>query len=93
MQEKPRVITCAAIKLFDGTIIAGPRHFDCIMRQQVGLIVSVDYHHFEQGFLDQSGVFLSRTEAWKVAFAAGQVKFCVGGDTANGGTLYSENLY
>jgi len=43
--------------------------------------------------IDNKGVFLSRTEAWKVAEAAGQIIRRVGGDETNGGTLYSENLY
>lgn len=47
----------------------------------------------EAGFVDNFGNFLTRTEAWKVAEAAGQILYRVGGDTANGGTLYSENLY
>ena len=46
-----------------------------------------------QGFIDQNGIFMTRTEAWQVALAAGQIRYRCGGDTANGGTLYSENLY
>ncbi|CAE6710389.1 hypothetical protein [Candidatus Nitrotoga fabula] len=48
---------------------------------------------FEQGFIDQHGVFMTRTEAWHVAQASGQILRRCGGDDANGGTLYSENLY
>ena len=47
----------------------------------------------ESGFVDNRGNFLTRTEAWKVAEAAGQILYRVGGDETNGGTLYSENLY
>lgn len=46
-----------------------------------------------QGFIDQWGVFMDRQEVWKVAEAAGQILHRCGGDTSNGGTLYSENLY
>lgn len=47
----------------------------------------------DQGFIDQFGAFMSRTEAWKVAEAAGQIIRRVDGDAVDGGTLYSENLY
>lgn len=46
-----------------------------------------------QGFVDQRGVFLTRTEAWSIALAAGQIIRRVGGNDTDGGTLYSENLY
>jgi len=47
----------------------------------------------EEGFIDSKGAFLSRTEAWKRANSLNQIKRRVGGDGANGGTLYSESLY
>jgi hypothetical protein len=88
-----RVIVCAAIKCSEtGKILCGVRHGDDSM---LGLPDAV-YHHYdfeEQGFVDNKGVFLTRTEAWKVAEAAGQIKRRVGSDTLNGGTLFSENLY
>lgn len=46
-----------------------------------------------QGFVDNEGNFLTREEAWKVAERCGQIIRRCGGDTANGGTLYSENLW
>lgn len=52
-----------------------------------------NWYTAEQGFIDQWGTFLTRTEAWKIAEAANQIAFQVGGDTIDGGTLYSENLY
>lgn len=48
---------------------------------------------WDAGFIDQFGNFHTRTEAWKIAEAAGQIFRRCGGDTVNGGTLYSENLY
>jgi hypothetical protein len=45
---------------------------------------------WEQGFIDQHGVFMTREEAWIVAEAACQIIRRVGGD---GARLYSENLY
>ena len=47
----------------------------------------------DQGFINNHGKFLSRTEDWKVAEAAVQIIRRVGGDEIDGGTLYSENLY
>lgn len=94
-------IVCAANKYeINGEviIILGARHFDQRMVQQINrlppdikdrLTKSTDC----QGFIDQHGKFLTRTEAWKIAEANGQIRHRVGGDSANGGTLYSENLY
>jgi hypothetical protein len=47
----------------------------------------------EQGFVDNKGNFLSRKEAFVVAKNAGQLIRRCGGDDAQGGILYSENLY
>lgn len=44
----------------------------------------------DQGFIDQYGVWMDRQEAYKIAEAAGQVKF---GPEHSRGTLYSEDLY
>ncbi len=88
-----RRIVCAAIRHpEDLAVICGPRHFDRVM----GRLVTADgrmWHDAEQGFVDQRGNFLSRTEAWKVATEAGQIARRCGGDDRNGGTLFSENLY
>ena len=77
-------------------MLLGVRHWDALMhaqnRQAKGPRGSCMYE-WEQGFIDNQGQFLSRTDAWKVAEAAGQIIMRVGGDTADGGTLYSENLY
>lgn len=96
-------IVCAAmtfdinnIGIFD--IITSPRHFDTSCHSMLRYIKDT-YGSYDvitnpvQGFVDQFGKFYTRTEAWKIAEANGQIRFRVGGDTANGGTLYSENLY
>lgn len=85
-----RRVVCAANRHADGTIVCGARHFDNVMRAQMG---TADWIGSAQGFIDQRGVWMNRREAWKVAEAAGQILRRCGGDTANGGTLYSENLY
>jgi hypothetical protein len=101
MQQR---IVCAANKVlwkepsgrFQGEqILLGVRHWDVFMREARYDLASggLEVVEVEQGFVDQHGKFLSRTEAWKVAEAAGQIIQRCGGDTADGGTLYSENLY
>lgn len=91
-------IVCAAVKGRDGLIVTGPRHMDITMRQVIRNLT--DCKSIQQwtegsiqGFVDQFGVFYTRTEAWKIAQAAGQILNRCGGDTRDGGTLYSENLY
>lgn len=93
-----RRVVCAANKASDGTIFAGARHFDDVMRTQISIYLErqgkdITEVSFQQGFIDQRGVFMTRVEAWAVAEASGQIRERVGGDSANGGTLYSENLY
>ena len=76
-------------------MILGPRHWDLTMHKQHDIIPPDDrlISTWQQGFIDNSGVWLNRCDAWKIAEAAGQIIYRVGGDTTNGGTLYSENLY
>lgn len=93
-----RIVCAANRRRNTGELVLGARHFDVLMHHHISLIDqkyvdSAVYVEFEQGFIDQRGSFLSRTKAWKVAEAANQIIRRVGGDTANGGTLYSENLY
>lgn len=89
MSNIPRIIVCAAnYDREDNSVVLGIRHYDNNMRSSD--MIST---HTEQGFVDQRGLFLTRTEAWPVALAAGQIRRRVGGDDADGGTLYSENLY
>jgi hypothetical protein len=78
-----RVVVCAALRNVHGTIICGPRHWDSICR-------GTSKDGWEQGFVDQRGVFMTREEAWKVAEAAMQIIRRCGGD---GERLFSENLY
>lgn len=90
-----RRVVCSAVMLKDGNKLPGPRHWDMAMRDHQFLCTSVcgKSEEYEQGFVDQWNVFMSRREAWQVAEAAGQILKRCGGDDANGGTLYSENLY
>lgn len=85
-------IVCAAIKFPDGTIILGARHWDPPMRKTYNALgMSRDTSGLEQqGFVDQYQNFLTREEAWIIAYNAGQIVRRCGGDD---GCLYSENLY
>lgn len=86
-----RRIVCAAIKLESGVRILGVRHYDSLMHSHIP-----EYYprnKIVQGFIDNLGNFLTRTEAWKIAELANQIAKRCGGDTADGGTLFSENLY
>lgn len=86
-----RRIVCAAIRNDIGTVICGVRHYDTLMHTQIGN----DKTSFwpcatvEQGFVDNKGVFLTREEAWEVAWEAEQIIRDCGCE----GELFSENLY
>jgi hypothetical protein len=88
-------IVCAANKCENGQYLIGVRHWDQFMLEQNSSYnISSDCgNKVIQGFIDQFGNFYNRQEAWIVAEANGQIIRRVGGDTAEGGTLYSENLY
>lgn len=93
-------IVCAACMSQDGDIVLGVRHHDGIMNDAIATFNSEEAQWSKwqtefniQGFIDQQGNFHNRQEAWEIAESAGQIIRRVGGDDANGGTLYSENLY
>lgn len=89
----PLRIVCAAIR-YEDIIICGSRHWDTGMRVIMDCLRSKhkpEYRsRWEQGFIDQTGAFHDRKEAYKIAKAANQVN-----DTRNGSEteLYSEGLY
>jgi len=102
VKTSSRHVVCAAC-MYDGVLILGARHWDKVMRQQYDMMRNSDKWKeyssvpsgslFEQGFIDQHGVFMDRKEAMKVAIAGGQpvdIERGCGGDTE---TLYSEGLY
>ncbi len=92
MLSSPRIVCAANRTRFTGEVVIGVRHYDSFMlRYYKDNCVMGD--PVDQGFIDQYGVFYTRTEAWKIAETNGQIINRCGGDTANGGTLFSENLY
>lgn len=84
------VIVCAANRhKVSGRIIAGPRHWDAIMRAQVHRETE-DFGNWEQGFIDQFCQWYTREEAYVIAERHGQIKNPLAHAV---GYLYSENLY
>ena len=92
----------------DFYIIPSVRHFDELFHKnnevyKLGLMTKYPmlstgqirelFLRSEQGFIDRFSQFHDRTAAWKIAEPAGQIRRRVGGDTLNGGHLFSENLY
>lgn len=94
MEER---IVCAANRNKQGDVVVGVRHWDFHMHSQVRRFEEsdrcVDTSFVEQGFITNKGRFVDRYEAWSIAVKNNQIIRRCGGDTANGGCLYSENLY
>ena len=96
MKNKP-IIVCAAL-LKEGIIIAGPRHYDVVMKTQMMCIQycekdkrKISFVDAEQGFVDQFGNFYNRVDALKVAEEAGQhIDYERNGSKTE---LFSEGLY
>jgi len=70
----PRIVVCAANKWGD-VIVLGARHFDSLMHSHIKRLPSLPTSpaEWEQGFVDQHGVFMDRREALQVAINAGQI--------------------
>lgn len=103
-----RRIVCAANRRKNGEIVLGVRHFCMHMRNAIHQHIladdalqgyegaetsTTDWSQSEQGFICNKGDFHTREEAWKIAEKTNQIVRRVGGDTMNGGRLFSENLY
>ena len=98
IQVFPRKVVAAATKCFfhwgEEHVVVGVRHFDAFMRKSIQLLqekhgVRVDE---EQGFVDQYGVFMSRTEAMQVVKASGQ-PFSLNRNGGEDDELYSEGVW
>lgn len=107
MLSKPRIVCAANRCKLTQQMLIGARHWDHAMRCQYRIIelrenlldslgepiIKYNIATETQGFIDQHNRFYTREEAWKIAEENNQIICRVGGDTRNGGTLYSENLY
>lgn len=98
MTEQPkvpvRVVVCAANRSNAGNVVLGARHHDKIMNDTIYAIFEDSAYgmKWEQGFIDQWGVFMDRKEALLVATAAGQIGVRrPKGNPAD--MLFSEDLY
>ena len=97
----PERIVCAANQyenhLGEKVVIAGVRHACKVMQDSYkGHNSGEDIVYSEteiQGFLTNKHRFVDRYEAWKIAVEQNQIVRRCGGDTVNGGKLFSENLY
>ena len=94
-----RVVVCAANRYGDNLAI-GVRHFDYLMRNNINLINRVfrdmgigeiDNGEWEQGFICQFGIFMTREEALLVAQKSGQLDGKVKCHPID--QLFSEDLY
>jgi len=84
-------LVCAAMKMDDGLIVPGVRHFSPDMRAVLERIYGSVYwrHVVTQGFIDSHGNFLDRKEAADRALNTGQADRC----DLRCGVLFSEDLY
>jgi len=95
-------VVCAACR-YNNVIILGARHWDERMRQQYEMMMYCPKwdnmgtvprpYEFEEGFINQFGEFLTRSEAMIAAKTNGQyvdIERGCGGDSE---LLYSEGLY
>lgn len=93
MNTDNRRVVCAAIRAEDGDIIVGIRHYSPDMQAQINSRFDggkfLRRRRDEQGFVDQWGVYMTRTEAWEVAKRQNQIIRNIGVE----GELYSEHLY
>lgn len=89
--EMQRVV-CAAIRASDGEVLIGIRHYSTDMHSQIRARPdgAKFYGECEQGFVDQWGNYLSRTEARVIAEKRSQI---VRNHHLNGDELFSEHLY
>lgn len=101
--EVQRVVVCAANQCpADGRFttkpvtVLGARHFDERMREQINNLKLAGFNptpeSWEQGFIDQYGVFMTRQEAFRVARDAGQINVRRW-KTSPAHLLFSEDLY
>lgn len=88
-------IVAAAVRLKNGRVICGVRHFDKIMRGNLPTLIEAARECLtghEEGFVDNKYEFRNRNEAWGIAWAAGQIR----DPNAAGclpGCLFSEDLW
>lgn len=103
MSTVRRVVCAANRHNATGTVVCGARHYDGVMRAVIHLLVETKvlgdgepefvWNDFEQGFIDNFGVFMTRTEAFELARHTGQLRRKRAEDIYDGAELFSEDLY
>lgn len=63
-------IKCAAIKRSDGVIVIGKNHAECVQKSPEGTCKNAISTY---GFVTEDDKFITRQEAAKIAFEAGQI--------------------
>lgn len=84
--DQPLRVVAAAIKLSDGRVVVGVRHYDQLMRQW---LPNEPDPEAVQGFVLSNYRFVTRAKAFEVAKKVGQI---IEGRGLRG-TLYSEDLW
>lgn len=87
-------IVSAAVKLRDGRVICGVRHFDKIMRMSLPENTEEGREAIaghEEGFVTNGYEFASRETAWRIAVMANQINWTV--YKGVWGVLFSEDLW
>jgi hypothetical protein len=96
LEAPVRRVVCAAIRAADGDLMLGVRHYSVDMHAQMHArrdgAKFAHRHGEDQGFVDQLGAYMTRSEAFTVARAAEQIVNWDACDIA-GWRLYSEGLY
>ena len=96
MKPPIRKVVCAACycEMYKISIV-GPRHWDATMHKQFSFFPdkykSLRPYQWEQGCIDQFGVYMDREEAFQVAKDAGQQIDLERNESHN--ILFSEGLY
>jgi hypothetical protein len=83
-------IAGVAIRMTDRMFVSMPapaRHGDLI--SELCLCGASEYAHNEQGFVTDTGRYVTRRQAKRIAFEAGQLK----GDVVNHHDLFSEDVW
>lgn len=90
LDARPVDVVCAAARMPKGEVIASARHHDPVFKDVARKLGYAPPFTGEQGFIDQFGAFLTRREAWFVAY---ELRKRALRDIGTVGKLFSEHLY
>lgn len=87
-------VVAAAVRLKNGRVICGVRHFDKLMRGNLPTLIEAAHECLaghEEGFVTNAYEFVDRNRAWEIAEAAEQIRW--EGYLGIRGCLFSEDLW